>query len=213
MPFFSGRKREPSPPPREPTPPPVEEPRRRGLFSSRRERSPDYMHQQDQQYYPQQQQPVDPEPHGRRGHGLFGRRHRSPSPSASGGMAGGPRGRDSMTSHSSMSSGGYHDGPDTHRSGGMKRGFLSKRGRGRDGADDDDLDPSIIHARDRLMGAEAAEEDARRALAAAKESAASARDDIHRLEAEAREDARRAKIKESQARDFSKRGKALGRFG
>ena len=165
-------------------------------------------------YPPQQQHPVDPEPHGRR-HGLFGRRNRSPSPAAAGAM-GGPVGRDSMTSHSSVSSGSMHNGPDradTHRSGGVKRGFLSKRGRGRDqgAADDDDLDPSIIHARDRLMGAEAAEQDAHRALMAARESAASARDDILRLEAEAREDARRAKIKETQAREFSKRGKALGR--
>jgi hypothetical protein len=61
------------------------------------------------------------------------------------------------------------------------------------------------------MGAEAAEQDAARALVAARESAASAREDILRLEAEAREDARRAKIKETQAREFSKRGKALGR--
>jgi len=170
-------------------------------------------HYAPQQQYPPQQQPVDPEPHGRR-HGLFGRRNRSPSPSASGGAMGGPVGRDSMTSHSSVSSGSIHNGPDradTHRSGGVKRGFLSKRGRGRDEMNDDDLDPSIIHARDRLVSAEAAEEDAQRALIAARESAASAREDILRLEAEAREDARRAKIKETQAREFSKRGKALGR--
>jgi hypothetical protein len=118
-----------------------------------------------------------------------------------------------MTSHSSASSGSFHTTPD-HRStrdGSVKRGFLSKRGRGNQRQDEADLDPSIVHARDRLMGAEAAEQDAARALVAARESAASAREDILRLEAEAREDARRAKIKETQAREFSKRGKALGR--
>ncbi|CAI0649763.1 unnamed protein product [Colletotrichum noveboracense] len=75
------------------------------------------------------------------------------------------------------------------------------------------MDPSIVTARERVMGAEAAEKEADRALQAARESVAAARADVRRLEEEAKEEARRAKIKQYHAREVSKRGKALGRHG
>jgi hypothetical protein len=75
----------------------------------------------------------------------------------------------------------------------------------------DMMDPSIIQARERLMGAEAAETEADRALMAARESVREAREHVRMLEVEAKEEARRAKIKEQHAKEFSKRGKMLGR--
>ena len=76
---------------------------------------------------------------------------------------------------------------------------------------DDDLDPSIVAARERVMSAEAAEVEADRALDAARMSVRDARAEMQRLEEEAREDARRAKVKQHQAGELSKRGKGLGR--
>ncbi|KAH8745165.1 hypothetical protein BGZ57DRAFT_264317 [Hyaloscypha finlandica] len=74
-----------------------------------------------------------------------------------------------------------------------------------------DEDPSIIAARERVMGAEAAERDADRALAAAKHAVREAREHIKRLEREAAEEARLARIKQDQAKSMTKRGKGLGR--
>ncbi|KAL9948682.1 hypothetical protein D7B24_000640 [Verticillium nonalfalfae] len=231
MPFFSGR-REPSPPPREPTPPPVEEPRRRGFFSGRRDPSPP-------RQAPVPQHAAVHEPPRKKG-GLFGSlRDRSPSPvrdnhavqhpsqdphhrstGGGGGLFHRNRGRSpspARTSVSSLSSAGgssYHTGPtrsgsvSTHGTRG-KRGLLSKRG-GR--YDEADMDPSVLSARERVMGAEQAEKDADRALMAARESVAAAREEVRRVEEEAREDARRAKVKQYHAKEVSKRGKALGRF-
>jgi len=61
------------------------------------------------------------------------------------------------------------------------------------------------------MNAEAMERDADRALAAAKVAVREAREHIKRLEREAAEEARLAKIKQDQARSMTKRGKGLGR--
>jgi len=61
------------------------------------------------------------------------------------------------------------------------------------------------------MRAETAERDADRALLAAKASVREARAEVKRLEAEAAEEARLAKIKQGQAASLSKRGKMLGR--
>lgn len=61
------------------------------------------------------------------------------------------------------------------------------------------------------MGAEQAEMQADRALDAARRQVRDARDHVKMLEEEAREDARRAKIKQTQAKEVSKRGKHLGR--
>jgi hypothetical protein len=75
----------------------------------------------------------------------------------------------------------------------------------------DDIDPSIAEARDRVLFAEAAERDADRALAEARASVREARENIRRIEEEAREEARRAVIKHQQAREITRRGKTLGR--
>jgi hypothetical protein len=72
-------------------------------------------------------------------------------------------------------------------------------------------DPSIANARARVMSAEAAEREADKALVAARASVRQAREEVKRLELEAAEEARLAKIKQGQAASLSKRGKALGR--
>lgn len=74
-------------------------------------------------------------------------------------------------------------------------------------------DPTILAARERIMGAEEAERQADRALDIARREVRDARDQIRALEREAKEEARLAKIKEQSAREVSKRGKALGRHG
>jgi hypothetical protein len=139
-----------------------------------------------QETAPPVQQPVHEERPKR--HGLFGSR-RSPSPSPT-----------SSTRNTSS----------TRRStdASSSRGGILHRSFGNGNAD---LDPSIVQARERVMMAETAEREADRALMAARESAREAREHVRRLELEAEEEARRAKIKQHQARDISKRGKQLGR--
>lgn len=61
------------------------------------------------------------------------------------------------------------------------------------------------------MSAEKAEIEADRALASARIRVREAREEVKRLEVEAAEEARRAKIKQYHAREVSKRGKQLGR--
>lgn len=75
----------------------------------------------------------------------------------------------------------------------------------------DDVDPSILQARERVMDAEVAEEQADRALDQARLRVREAREHVKRIEAEAAEEARRAKIKQQHAREVTKRGKGLGR--
>lgn len=72
-------------------------------------------------------------------------------------------------------------------------------------------DASIGAARERVMRAETAERDADRALVAAKAAVHQARAEVKRIELEAAEEARLAKIKQGQAASLSKRGKMLGR--
>ncbi|KAK8061709.1 hypothetical protein PG994_008075 [Apiospora phragmitis] len=76
-----------------------------------------------------------------------------------------------------------------------------------------ELDPSIVQARERVMGAEKAEQEADRALNAARVQVREAREEVKRLELEAKEEARLAKIKQYHAAEVSKRGKQLGRHG
>jgi hypothetical protein len=73
------------------------------------------------------------------------------------------------------------------------------------------MDPSILQARERVTNAEAAERDADHALEAARQSVREAHEHVRRLELEAKEEARLAKIKQHHAREVSKRGKQLGR--
>jgi len=79
------------------------------------------------------------------------------------------------------------------------------------GSSNPDIDPSIVQARERVMAAENAEREADRALAAARLRVREAREEVRRIEAEAAEEARRAKIKQYHAKEVSKRGKQLGR--
>ncbi|KAK4445348.1 hypothetical protein QBC34DRAFT_164799 [Podospora aff. communis PSN243] len=188
MPLFS-RNAEPEPT-RAPEPVYEQPPKKHGLFGSRR----------SQETAPPVQQPVHEERPKR--HGLFGSR-RSPSPSP--------------TSSTRNTSSTRRTSPD--RDGGIfrrstdassSRGGILHRSFGNGNAD---IDPSIVQARERVMMAETAEREADRALMAARESAREAREHVRRLELEAEEEARRAKIKQHQARDISKRGKQLGRYG
>jgi hypothetical protein len=185
MPLFS-RNTEPEPA-RAPEPVYEQPPKKHGLFGSRR----------SQETAPPVQQPVHEERPKR--HGLFGGR-RSPSPSP--------------TSSTRNTSSTRRTSPD--RDGGIFRRSTdasSNRGilRRSFGNGNADLDPSIVQARERVMVAETAEREADRALIAARDSVREAHEHVRRLELEAEEEARRAKIKQHQARDISKRGKQLGR--
>ncbi|KAI6781871.1 uncharacterized protein J7T54_005081 [Emericellopsis cladophorae] len=132
-------------------------------------------------------------------HGLFNRRGSSPSPPPA-------AGRYSMSSRSSMSSSGRHSMNHSRHSK-TNSGLLSKFGR------DNNVDPSIANARDQVESAEQAEIEADRALDAARMRVRDARAQVKILEEEAREEARRAKVKQHHAKDISKRGKGLGRHG
>ncbi|KAI4595399.1 hypothetical protein KJ359_007074 [Pestalotiopsis sp. 9143b] len=133
---------------------------------------------------------VEPEPvvheEPKRSHGLFGsRRERSPSPTSTVGT--------STTSHTS---------------GTGRRSLLSRSfGHG----NNVEMDPSIVAAREHVLSAETAEKEADRALEAARIRVREARNEVKRLELEAAEEAKRAKIKQYHAREVSKRGKQLGR--
>jgi len=160
---------------------PVQE--KHGLFGSRRQEAAPVA------------QPVHEERPKR--HGLFGRSP-SPSPSSS-----------TRNTSSTRRTSPDRDGGIFRRStdASSNRGILHRSF----GNGNADLDPSIVQARERVMLAEGAEREADRALVAARESVREAHDHVRRLELEAEEEARRAKIKQHQARDISKRGKQLGR--
>ncbi|KAI2615026.1 hypothetical protein GGR54DRAFT_317045 [Hypoxylon sp. NC1633] len=134
------------------------------------------------------QEPVQDKRHS---HSLFGSRHRTPSPPVTT--------RSSTTTSSRRSDA---SSPSRHRSV-LQRTF----GHG----NNPDVDPSIVQARERVMQAETAERDADRALEAARIRVREARAEVKRLELEAAEEARLAKIKQYHAREVSKRGKQLGR--
>ena len=147
------------------------------------------------------------------GMGLFGsNRSSSPSRASNSNNANGNRTSSVSSAHtrgassiSSVSSTSEHGGASRHRS------VLSRFGGGGIGNGNAELDPSIQGARERVMSAEKAETEADRALAAARLRVREARDEVKRLELEAAEEARRAKIKQYHAREVSKRGKQLGR--
>ncbi|KAH7161158.1 hypothetical protein EDB81DRAFT_783948 [Dactylonectria macrodidyma] len=226
MPFF-GSRQEPSP---EPVVPVYEEPPKKHGFFGRRDASDEALHQQQPAYQepPKKhglfsrgepsretvQQPVYEEPPKK--HGLFGRRDPSPTPTASTRATG-------RTSLSSASMSTFHTAGGQSEGGGLfrrgtdassatnRRGMLRRSfGHGNGGFDDD---PSVLDARQRVQNAEAMEREADRALDEARSSVREAREQVKRLEEEAREEARRAKIKQHQAREVSKLGKALGRHG
>ncbi|KAI0101293.1 hypothetical protein F4814DRAFT_432903 [Daldinia grandis] len=138
------------------------------------------------------EEPLPEKTEKRHSHGLFGSRHRSPSPTTT---------RSSTTNSSRNSD---VSSPSRHRS-------VLQRTFGHGNSTNPDMDPSIVQARERVMQAEAAERDADRALESARVRVREARAEVKRLELEAAEEARRAKIKQYHAREVSKRGKQLGR--
>ncbi|KAF3768856.1 hypothetical protein M406DRAFT_355053 [Cryphonectria parasitica EP155] len=146
-------------------------------------------------FFSRREDEVEPEPqyeepaHKR---GLFHRREASPTPTTS-------TNRTTSTYRTSQSS--VSDRPSRGGS------LLHKFGRG----SNEELDPSIVQARERVMSAEAAEREADRVLETARREVREAREHVKRLELEAKEEARLAKIKQYHAREVSKRGKALGR--
>lgn len=91
------------------------------------------------------------------------------------------------------------------------RNFLQKLNGGLGSNAIAEMDPSIVGARERVMGAEKAERDADQALAAARVRVREAREEVLKLEREAEEEARRAKLKQRAAHEMSKRGHKLGR--
>ncbi|KAI1183213.1 hypothetical protein F5B17DRAFT_146408 [Nemania serpens] len=137
----------------------------------------------------------EPAPLPEKRHGLFGSRHRSPSPTSV---------AQTRTSSTSSRQSDAVSNPSRHRS-------VLSRTFGHGNSTNPDIDPSILQARERVMAAEIAERDADRALAAARLQVRDARAEVKRLEVEAAEEARRAKIKQYHAKEVSKRGKQLGR--
>ncbi|THU80484.1 hypothetical protein K435DRAFT_809847 [Dendrothele bispora CBS 962.96] len=74
-------------------------------------------------------------------------------------------------------------------------------------------DPTIMAAREKVSTAEEAEKAADRALQAARKHVQEAREHVKFLEKEAEDDARRAKMKQAEAKNVSKAAGALGRHG
>jgi len=74
-------------------------------------------------------------------------------------------------------------------------------------------DPSVTAARERVKLAEQAEKAADVALLEARKAVTEARDHVRRLELEADEDARLAKLKQTEAHGISKSAKGLGKHG
>lgn len=153
-----------------------------------------------------------PEPHyeeePRKRGGLLGSLRRDPSPT--------PTTSTQATDSTRRTSSTYRTSP-THNDGSssiFSRSTSTRTGHGgllRKFGANDELDPSIVQARERMMSAELAEKEADRALELARREVKDAREEMKRLEFEAKEEARRAKIKAYHAKEVSKRGKALGR--
>ncbi|KAK1238905.1 hypothetical protein MKX08_005966 [Trichoderma sp. CBMAI-0020] len=173
-------------------------------FFSRSEPSPEPVYQP---------QPMAAEPPARK-HSLF-HRNRDVSPvsshhgsvASSGAGPGGFANNNMNTMNGNATNGGlFRHSTDSSASRGRRSLFHRDHGA-------QALDPSILQAREHVMSAEAAEVDADRALGEARMRVRAAKDHVWRLEEEAKEEARRAKIKQDQAREVSKRGQGLGRHG
>lgn len=151
---------------------------------------------------PEEEIPPEPQYEEPRKRGLLGSLRRDPSPTPTSSTQ-----RTNSTRHTTST---YHSASPNRRStersskGGS---LLHKFG----GHGNEELDPSIVQARERVMGAESAEREADRALELARREVRDAREEVRRLELEAKEEARLAKIKQYHAKEVSKRGKALGR--
>lgn len=153
---------------------------------------------------PEEEIPPEPQYEEPRKRGLLGSLRRDPSPT--------PTSTTQGTNSTRYSTSTFHSASpnrrSTERSSRSGGGLLHKFGGSSSG---EQLDPSIVQARERVMGAETAEREADRALDLARREVRDAREEVRRLELEAKEEARRAKIKQYHAKEVSKRGKALGR--
>lgn len=138
-----------------------------------------------------------------RKHGLLGSFRRDPSPT--------PTTSTQATNHTARTASTYRTSHSSMTDKPSRSGTGSLLHKFRGGSSNEELDPSIVQARERVMGAEAAERDADRALELARREVREAREEVKRIEIEAKEEARRAKIKAYHAKDIGKRGKALGR--
>ncbi|CAK7271589.1 hypothetical protein SEPCBS119000_004684 [Sporothrix epigloea] len=148
----------------------------------------------------------EPDPSEMKRGGLFGSLRRNPSPASTTTAKTAHTANTRSSRHSdlaSVNSNGTGNGSITSRTG-SHRSFLHRR-------NDSDLDPSIVAARERVLSAETAERVADRALENARREVREARDLVKRLEVEAKEEARKAKIKQNYAREVSRRAKPLGR--
>ncbi|KAI0779545.1 hypothetical protein C8Q74DRAFT_1217029 [Fomes fomentarius] len=134
--------------------------------------------------------------HRSRGGGLFGRRSDSPEQYDRRNGNGAPSTRSSPS----------------HSSGGG--GFFSRR-RSSSSSRSPDLkhDPSILAARQKVADAEAAESAADRALNEARVAVRGAKEQVKMLEQEVLEEARRAKVKQNEAKTIKKNTGRLGRHG
>ncbi|CAK7274421.1 hypothetical protein SEPCBS57363_006156 [Sporothrix epigloea] len=141
--------------------------------------------------------------------GIFGSRRRDPSPASTTATAKTAQtGHTHNRRHSDLSSVNSNGNGSISSRTGSHRSFLHRSfGQG----NDNDLDPSIVTARERVLSAETAERVADRALENARREVREARDLVKRLEIEAKEEARKAKIKQNYAREVSRRAKPLGR--
>ncbi|ROW10359.1 hypothetical protein VMCG_02001 [Cytospora schulzeri] len=149
---------------------------------------------------PEEEIPPEPQYEEPRKRGLLGSLRRDPSPT--------PTSSTQRTNSTRLTTSTYHSAsPSRSSRGSGGGGLLHKFG----GHSNEELDPSIVQARERVMGAESAEREADRALELARREVRDAREEVRRLELEAKEEARRAKIKQYHAKEVSKRGKALGR--
>ncbi|CAK7242041.1 MAG: hypothetical protein STHCBS139747_003518 [Sporothrix thermara] len=149
------------------------------------------------------------QPEMKRG-GLFGslRRDASPAPSAATAHTYNTAGTGRHSTVSSRSSDLHSVNGSVNSHTGSHRSILHRSfGHG----NDNELDPSIVAARERVLSAETAEREADRALDIARREVRDARDLVKRLELEAKEEARKAKIKQHHAREVSRRAKPLGR--
>ncbi|KAM0263880.1 hypothetical protein ACHAQJ_000915 [Trichoderma viride] len=175
-------------------------------FFSRSEPSPEPVYQPE---------PMAAEAPSRK-HSLFHRNrdvspissHRGSVASSAGGAGPGYNNMNSGSNAGSDSGGGLFRNSTGSSAGSRGRRGLFHRDNGSTA-----LDPSILQAREHVMQAETAEVDADRALGEARMRVRAAKDHVWKLEEEAKEEARRAKIKQQQAREVSKRGQGLGRHG
>jgi hypothetical protein len=172
-----------------------------GLFSKHNDEHVAHEVPAQQAPPPQATAPVEENP--RRRNSIFHRNRDTPHRDAS------PTPTHGTSSSSGNSAPNSPDMSHSASTSGRSRNLLQRSGGNNN--NDIEMDPSIVRARERVMHAEASEREADRILAEARSAVNEARIEVKRLEEEAVEEARRAKIKAFHVKDISKRGNSLGR--